>query len=160
VIEAKRGNIAKTEAIKILLGTSVTSVPPSAISPKGKSGKPLQTLEAGGFIFQMMSSKLSNKTIKFSFLITNKGKDKSFGMSGTDRSRLFDYEGNEYEAGKAQVGSSSRSNDWVYKTLISRIPIKASISFGGIPPEINGISVLEINCDKFIVQFRNVPLSR
>jgi hypothetical protein len=160
VIEAKRGNIAKTEAIKILLATSVTSAPPSARSPKGKSGKPLQTLEAGGFIFQMMSSKLSNKTIKISFLITNKGKDKNFLMYGGENSRLFDYEGNEYGAGKAQIGSSSRSNSSVSKTLISRIPIKASISFGGIPSEINGIAVLEIHCGDFKVQFRNVPLSR
>ncbi|MCK5523259.1 MAG: hypothetical protein KAI83_09015 [Thiomargarita sp.] len=161
IIDANKGNIAKTEAIDDLLGTSVISVPPSARSPKGKSGKPLQTVEARGFIFQLMSSKLSNQTIKISFLIINKGKDKTISLHGDKYSRLFDYDGNEYGAGKAQIGSSSWSNNYVPYTLISGIPIKASISFGRIPPEINGIAVLEMDCgNSFQVQFRNVPLSR
>jgi TolB-like protein len=170
VIEAKRGNIAKTEAINDLLATSVTSVPPSARSPKGKSGKPLQTVEAGGFIFKLMSCKLSSKTIKCSFVITSPGEDRILSISGDGDSKLFDYEGNEYGAGSSQIANSQKDNGWLDKRLVSGIPTKSSISFVGIPPKIKGIALLELRCDKspsnrfngdnYRVQFRNVPLSR
>ncbi|MCP4353785.1 MAG: hypothetical protein GY795_50705 [Desulfobacterales bacterium] len=158
VIDANSGNIAKTEAVIVLLATSVTLASPA--SSKGESGKPLQTVEAGGFIFQLMSCKLLNKTIKFSFVITNPDKDKNLGMYGNRESVLFDTEGNEYGAEKVQIANSQKDNDWLEKRLISGIPTKSSISFGGIPPKIKGIALLEVNCYKFKVQFRNVPLSR
>jgi TolB-like protein len=160
VIDAKTGNIAKTEAIKELLGTSITFGDPLQ-DRKINLGKPLQTVEEGGFIFQLRSCKLSNKTIKCSFIITSSGRDKKLIMHGNSNSRLFDYEGNEYGAGKAQIGNSSSSSGYhANKTLISGIPTKASISLGGIPPEIKGIAVLEVHCYSFDVQFRNIPLYR
>jgi len=159
IIDANRGNIAKTEAIKDLIGTSVTLKIPSA-NLTGKSGKPLRTVEADGFVFQLMSSKFSNKTITFSFVITNPGKDKYLRMYGDGSSKLFDYEGNEYGAGKVQIADFQRNNSGVKKRLISGIPVKASISFVGMPPKIKGIALLEIYCYDFTIQFRNLPLSR
>lgn len=158
VIDAVSGNIAKTEAVKVLLATSLT-LGPSSASPKVNPGKPLQTVEAGGFIFKLTNCKLSNKTIKFSFVITNTGKDKVLAMYGNGYSKLFDYEGNEYGAGKVQIANSQKDNSWLEKRLISGIHTKSSISFEGIPAKIKGIALLEINCSSFIVQFRNVPLS-
>jgi len=158
IIDANSGNIAKTEAVKVLLATSVTLGTYSA-SPKGKSGKPLQSVEAGGFIFQLRSCKLSNKVMKFHCLITNTGKDKELLIYGNWRSRFFDYEGNEYGASKAQIGNS-QSDRYVNKILISGVPTKASLSFGEISPEIRGISAFEIDCNSFKVQLRNVPFSK
>ncbi|MDU9048434.1 MAG: FlgO family outer membrane protein [Candidatus Electrothrix sp. Rat3] len=100
VIDAIAGNIAKTEAVKVLLATSLTEVSPDGNSER-RLGRPLQTLEAGGFIFQLLKCELSNGTITFSFLITSPGKDKKIGMYGSRYSRLFDYEGNEYGATEA-----------------------------------------------------------
>ncbi|MCI5225662.1 MAG: hypothetical protein D3918_03150 [Candidatus Electrothrix sp. AX2] len=155
VTDAIAGDIAKTEAVKVLLATSLT---PGDIG-KGKPRKSLQTLEAGGFIFQLMKCELSNGTITFSFLITSPGKDKEIGMYGNRYSRLFDYEGNEYGATEAQIGYT-KGDGYIDKVLVSDIPVKASISFGGVPPKITGIALLEINCNKFKVQFRKVPLAK
>ncbi|MCI5196203.1 MAG: hypothetical protein D3919_08230 [Candidatus Electrothrix sp. AW5] len=155
VTDAIAGDIAKTEAVKVLLATSLT---PGDIG-KGKPRKSLQTLEAGGFIFQLMKCELSNGTITFSFLITSPGKDKKIAMYGNRYSRLFDYEGNEYGATEAQVGYT-KDNSYIEKVLVSDIPVKASISFGGVSPKITGIALLELNCRDFKVQFRKVPLAK
>jgi len=160
IIDAKRGNIAKTEAIKELLGNNIPfGYPPE--DRKFNLGKPLQTVEAGGFKFQLINCKLSSKTIKCSFVITNLGKYKVLIIAGNSNSTLFDYEGNEYGAGKVQIANSQRDNGWLEKRLISGIPTRSSISFGGIPSKIKGIALLELKyTNGSRVQFRNVPLSR
>ncbi len=149
VIDTNGGKIAKTEAIKVLIATSVRLGSPSARSPN-KSGKPLQTVEAGGFIFQLMSSQFSNKTIKFSFVITNPGEDRYLTITGGSYSKLVDYEGNEYSAARSQVR----------KRLLPNMSVKSSVSFENMPPKIKVIALLEIHTSVGVLQFRNVPLSR
>ncbi len=164
IIDATSGNLPKTEAVNVLFATSLTAgapVPSSEKREKENQGKPLQTTEAGGFIFQLMGCKLSNKNITCSFVVTNPSKDKVLNIHGGERSTLFDFEGNEYEAGKAQIADLQEDNGYVQKRIISGIPVKSSISFVGIPEKIKGISLLEVHCgSSFKVQFRNVPLSK
>jgi TolB-like protein len=159
VIDAKRGNIAKTEAIKELLGTSIT-FGHLLQARKFNLGKPLQTVESRGFKFQLISCELSNKIIKCSLVITNLSEDKKLEIYGSRNSKLFDFEGNEYGARRVQVANSQQDNGGLNKRLISGIPTKSSISFGGIPSKIKGIALLEVYCYRFKVQFRNVPVSR
>ncbi|CAN2041680.1 TolB amino-terminal domain-containing protein [Candidatus Magnetomoraceae bacterium gMMP-15] len=156
IIDADRVNIAKTEAIKALLATSVSLVPPVSPEP---IGTPLQTAKGGSFIFQLVSCKLSNGNITASFVITNQDKDKLLVMYGNKYSKIFDFEGNEYGAGEVQIANSQEDNSRLKKRLISGIPTNASITFKGIPSKIKGIKLLEIRCRKFTLQFRNVPLS-
>lgn len=161
VIDATSGNLPKTEAVNVLFTTSLTVGPPSSSEKrKENQDKPLQTTEAGGFVFQLMECKLANKSIICSFVVTNPSKDKRLVMYGTADSKFFDYEGNEYGAEKAQIANSQEDNGWVGKRLISGIPTKSSIGFSGIPSQIKGIALLEVNCDSFNVQFRNIPLSK
>lgn len=159
MICATRGNIAKTEAINVLIATAVTVGTTPGNSNQNQT-KPLQSIEAGGFIFQLLSCKLSNKVINCSLLITNTEKDKELHIHGGSYSRLFDYSGNEYYAVKAEIGKIKASNGYGKNQLISGIPIKAGISFGDISPKIKGIAVIEINCYNLKVQFRNVPMSK
>jgi len=159
------GNIAKTEAIKDLLATSLILRSQTALHDKraSKAGEPLQTVEVDGFIFQLMKCELSNRTIKFSFTVTSPGKDKKITISGNKDSRIFDYEGNEYGATDAQIGYTKNHSvsHSVTKVLAADIPVKASISFGGIPSKITGIALLELDCLRGVkAQFRNVPLSK
>lgn len=159
VIDAIAGNIAKTEAINVLLSTSlIFRTGPPNDRWEGKTGKPLQTVEAGGFIFQLMGWKLSNGIATFSFLITSLEKDKELGMH--NESKLIDYEGNEYEGSYVRIGSSGHYS-YVTNTLIAGIPVKASLTYKGVSKNIKGVALLEINCGgSFKVQFRNVPLSK
>ncbi|MCI5122299.1 MAG: hypothetical protein D3908_14145 [Candidatus Electrothrix sp. AUS4] len=161
VVDAISGNIAKTEAVKELLATSLTAgALPSDKRRKGSQGKLLQVVEVDGFVFQLMSNKLSNRTITFSFLVTNTGKDRRIRLYGSDQSRLFDYEGNEYGAAKVRFGNSQQNNGWLEKVVISKVPIKSSITFEGVPPEIKEVALLEVSSGSFKAQFRNIPLSK
>jgi len=167
VIDATSGNLPKTEAVNVLFATSLTAgAPPSDKNKKEQHptkenpAKPLQTTKTGGFAFQLMGCKLLNKNITCSFVITNLGKDRKLFMNGGQYSTLFDYEGNEYEAGKVQVADLQKDGDWVIKRLVSEIPVKSSISFVGISSKIKRISMLEIDCSGFKVKFHDIPLSK
>ncbi|MCW5213048.1 hypothetical protein VU04_09080 [Desulfobulbus sp. TB] len=158
VVDAISGNIAKTEAVKVLLATSLTNmkeVPPGD-KGKGKAGQSLQTVEAGGFRFQLVSGKVSDGTVTFSFLITSLEKNNDLGMGSS--SRLIDYEGNEYKASRVTIGSSSHWGH-VSNTLIAGVPVKGSLYFKGVSQKIKGAALLEVTCG-FKVQFRNIPLSK
>ncbi|WP_339138653.1 MAG: FlgO family outer membrane protein [Candidatus Electrothrix sp. GW3-4] len=161
VVDAISGNIAKTEAVKDLLATNLIfrKGPPSDTG-EGEPGKPLQTVEAGGLLVQLMGGKLSNGNLTFSFLIISPKQDKKVYMLTNHSSRIFDYEGNEYEAIKGQIGYSERSSRAIEKNIIAGVPIKSSISFENIPPKITGVALLEVNFIDFTAQFHNISLSK
>ncbi|CAK8721102.1 hypothetical protein GKODMF_12720 [Candidatus Electrothrix gigas] len=105
-----------------------------------------------------MGGKFSNGNIVFYLLITSIDQDRKLGMYGDERSRFFDYNGNEYGGDGVQLGNSSH---WGYTTnmLIAGIPVRASLIFKGISGKIKSVALLDVNCG-FHVQFRNIPLSK
>ncbi|MCI5157099.1 MAG: hypothetical protein D3906_01420 [Candidatus Electrothrix sp. AUS1_2] len=165
IIDAAKGNFAKTQAIEELLATRLTireAAPGGKGKGSAKAGESLQTVEAGGFVFQLLGCKMANKTVTCSSLMTNTRKDKEIYLYGNrdSRSRLFDHKGNEYGAIGIQVGNSI-DKDGIRKNFVSGIPVKSSLSFEGVPSEINGIALFEIETNGgFTAQFRDIPLSK
>ncbi|CAK8718066.1 hypothetical protein KKHLCK_07230 [Candidatus Electrothrix laxa] len=154
IIDAIRGNIAKTEAVNTLLTTSLTLGSPP-VPPEGKQGEFLQTIEARGFSFHLVSSKISNGTVIFSLLINSLEKSKELGMF---KSRFIDSEGNEYKGNEVKIGSHSHWGH-VSSDLIADIPVKASLTFNGVSQKIKRVALLDVHCSGFNVQFRNILLS-
>lgn len=173
VIEANRGNIAMTDAIKSLMGKGISlpSMPASdGVSIPGRTQiNPVQKIEEQNFVFEAIKCKVSGKTVTFSLLITNKDKDGYFQIDFRNTS-LFDEFGNEYPATKFQLGSEIRtSNNWgVEKVLYSGVPTKTFLTFEDISPQAAMALAIVLNCHgvrdnskkDFTVKFRGIPLSK
>jgi hypothetical protein len=170
MIGATAADIPKTKAIEELLskgignaassssGTSQISASPS----QPQMPKPIMRVDANNFTFQLQQVKLSGTSLTFYFIVTNNDPDRFFSFHD---SRIIDGSGVEYKANRYQLGNYSRDYG-AENTLVSGVPMKASVSFDGISPDVNFIALFEFVCYEggqgrdFKVQFRNIPITK
>jgi hypothetical protein len=170
MIGATAADIPKTKAIEELLskgignaassssGTSQTSASPS----QPQMPKPIMRVDSNNFTFQLQQVKLSGTSLTFYFIVTNNDQDRHFSFTDP---RIIDSSGVEYKANRCQLGNDS-SSYWAQNTLVSGVPMKASVSFDGISPDVNFIALFEFDCSEsgqgkqFKVQFRNIPITK
>lgn len=169
VISAISGNVAKTKAIEELLAKGIegeTPAKPYAPAPK-MPVKSIQKVETAGYLVELIDSKLSGNTVICSLMITNTEKDRELFLRGTyyrGPSRIFDDFGNEYKAIMVSLADKS-GEEGVKSLLVSGVPTKATIRFGGVSAEAKIITLLEIYCGYYwvrpiVFQFRNIPITR
>jgi TolB-like protein len=163
VIDAGVGSVAKTEAIKELLEKGISTGGASSQQkipiPKFAPTKAQQTVETKGFNFALKECKRSGSSVTCYLLVTSIDQDQELYVSGSYRTRIFDDLGNEYKANYAQLGNKE-DDDSVRNRLVAGIPTKASVKFEGLASQANFITLLEIYCSEFVVQYRNVPFSK
>lgn len=165
IITADTGNIPKTKAIEELLAGKIEQKPDPKGEPSKKSETPTpsgrtQIVEASGFVFELKESPVSGQKESFSFLITNKEKDRNLTIDSA-RSIVFDDSGSEYKGVKIILGN--REGSYTGNVLITDIPIKAALSFDQFSSQAKMIKVLEIDCSAekdFKVKFYNIPLKK
>ena len=170
MIGATAADIPKTKAIEELLSKGIGNAASSssgtlqtAASPsQPQMPKPIMRVDANNFTFQLQQVKLSGTSLTFYFIVTNNDPDRSLSFG---RSRIIDGSGTEYKANRYQLGNYSTSYE-ADNTLVSGIPMKASVSFDGISPDVNFIALFEFDCSEsgqgkqFKVQFRNIPITK
>lgn len=170
VIGAASGDIAKTKAIEELLGRGIgdstqasnTKNISAASGIQPRVIKPILKVESNGFVFDLLSCRMSGTTLVFDFKITNIGKDQKLSIAADSRSRIIDENGAEVPCINVQFGNNAGSN-WIGTNLATDIPIKARLKFDKIDPDINQISLLEIYCESsssFSIQFRNLLIAK
>lgn len=161
VIDAYRINIAKTQAISELLG-AVVAQNGSISTPKPNLGKSIKMQEVEGFVFDLVNCKKDNTKATCDLIITNKKTDRTLIIYGG--TRLFDDSGNEYGPNYIQISNSKEKitfdSSHIKKSLISNVPTHAVLTFDGLDTNANAIAVLNIVCQNFKVQFRNIPFSK
>jgi len=119
-------------------------------------------VEVNNFLFALQGCKKGGDRITCSMLVTNLEEDKEIEWATGNLSKLYDMQGNVYDASSGSLGNSVASGSWARLKLISKIPARATVSFEKVA-SIGGIALLEatfIYKGKFHVQFRNVPLSQ
>ena len=172
VIGAASGDIAKTKAIEELLGKGIGENTQSPYTKNVSTGsgtqltviKPILKVESNGFVFDLLSCRMSGTTLVFDFKITNIGKDQELQFNAGGRTRIIDENGNEVPGSYVQIGKSENAYS-ASSNLATDIPIKARLKFDKNDPAINQLSLLEISCyasssGGFLVQFRNLPISK
>jgi TolB-like protein len=170
IFAAAQTKIAKDDDVRKIMGAALPNPggdggqPPEPRSePAPRPKKVLQQQRAGNLLFELKGCSLSGKLVKCEFLVTNSGEDVDGTLFST-ASRLFDGEGNEYHAEEAMLGSAKSDYSYSNATrLASGIPVRAQLSFDGIPPETERATLVELRGfqgSRFTVQFRNVPLAR
>lgn len=173
VIGAASEDIAKTKAIEELLGKGIGESNQASNTKNISTGpgtqltviKPILKVESNGFVFDLLSCRMSGTTIICDFKVTNIGKDQRLSISAGERTLIIDENGNEISSSYVQFGKNESTSD-VSNNLATDIPIKARLKFDKIDPAINQLSLLEISCyvgpysSFLLVQFRNVPISK
>jgi hypothetical protein len=182
IFGAAQTKIVKDDDVRKIMGAALPSSegegsrapaprsePSAGAAPKGI---PPQRVE--NFVFDLKRCTLSGTSIDCDSLITNQGNDRALAYDARS-SRLIDEEGGEYHATsvtlgggafgsvdgfsrerRAQRDDSSRTRT----TLPSGVPVKARLTFEGIPPETKRAALVELRDRDVIVQFRNVSLVR
>lgn len=165
VINASRGNVAKTQAIQELLGIAVTGSDQKSSQPAPKPASRTsvqQSKEVKGFRFDLKRCKGTEQQIVCEFLITQIGQDEHLFLyaRGTDPpTRAFDFSGNEYQAQTVSV-VGERNERYVGYRFVSGVPTKAGLIIGEVPREVTTFAVLDFAVDSWRVEFRNVSLER
>ncbi|MCK5057828.1 MAG: hypothetical protein KAT34_14305 [Candidatus Aminicenantes bacterium] len=175
LIDASRGNIAMTDAIKGLMERQIgaTLIPGSTGNSEISKVKvkPVRSVEEFGFIFQAIECKITGKKVMCSVLITNKEDDRRLKISFS-RTNLNDDFGNQYSVTKAQIGTvvviPGSWNHSIERTLFSGVPTKAIFTFEDVSPQAKMASALVLFCHsfdesgrkEFSVKLRNIPFSK
>ena len=154
--------ITKDAAVKELIGSGESSGNSDNGNPNNDSpGHSLQKLDANFFTFELQRCLLSGTTVMCELTITNKGDDRqiSFGSS----SRLFDDQGNEYEAERVRL--ASKEGYWADAILVAGITVNLRLTFQNVSPRTRQITLLNLYVNvyrnggrDFNVQFRGISL--
>lgn len=134
---AVRGDIPKTDAIKELLGQDIDAAgtpgrEPSAPVP---SASPVieskQTQEIREFSFQLQRCEVDGKDSIVCYLVitNNNRQDRDLAIGYTCDYVLYDNLGREYFPSRWEIGASSSSNKSLNKSLLSGVPVPASVRF-------------------------------
>lgn len=160
VIGSAKGNIAKTETIAELLGRDINR-PSGDRPPPPPAGPSEQTVEVGGFRFDLHGCRDVNGKITCDLTITNLETDQELEVR--HRSRMFDEHGNEHPVHVVKLANKSRDLSQytgLSHHFIASVPTKAQISYSQGAGEVKLLTVMEIHSYAGMVQFRNVPVSR
>ncbi len=174
LIDANRGNIPMTGAIKKLMETGVgSSTGQNTPTYKPKTIKSKQSKVVEDFVFDLLHCKISDRTVTCTVMITNNADDRDFGIDG--KTRIYDDFGNEYIPDKMQLANTKVTSSYssllghslspVSKLLISGVPTTAIITILKVKPEVTMITSFKISCrygrrEIFSVDFRNIPLTK
>ena len=139
----------------------VSNVKPTDESNSAKQSPPNMKSEDHLVLFELKQCRKSGSSITCDFSLTNKGSDRRFQFV-IYRSNLYDELGNGYEGKKGQLANQDGNNPRI--NFVSGVTAKAQITFEGIEPNANKITLLRIQYDVgddngLEVKFRNVPLT-
>ena len=174
IIDAAKGNFAKTQAIDELLGKEITSE--SAINTSASEAKQANSKNAKSstqvvkdILFEFKQCTLSAKMLECDLQITNNKNDRNIRVhnrwSDFYRTRMFDNLSNEYNLSAMNLANKNSDQGKVEHMLVSSVKTPLTVSFEGLPDGITTIALLEISCfditndTPFKVQFRNISIS-
>lgn len=163
IFAAAQAKIVKDDDVRKIMGTAVPSpvgeVQPSMTPEKAPPSTTVQKRQSGSFMFELRGCAISETSVECEFVITNSGKDDIFRFMAS-HSRLFDAEGNEYRGRVGSIGGRGEG-EVPSTTMATGVPVKARLTFEGIPPELDRATLLEFAAyDNVKAQFRDVPLVR
>lgn len=175
LIDASRGNIAMTDAIKGLMERQIDTTVKQHITGADNTSrvrvKPVGSVEESGFVFQAIDCRVSGKKVICSVLITNKEDDRRL-LIYFSKTNLNDDFGNQYTVSRAQIGSvvviPGQWSSYIERTLFSGVPTKSIFTFEDVSPQARMASAFVLFCNsydkdgrkEFSVKLRNIPFSK
>jgi hypothetical protein len=171
VATSPQNAIAKTPRTPVKKPTPAASEPakptPAASEPaKPTPAKPeakqtminKTTIQDNGIRYELSACRRLEATVVCRLSLTNKGEQDIAASFKTAGSRFIDRDGEEYLAKEVQIGSL-KSESETENTLISDVPMKATVTFDAPPANVATMAVLAINhTPGTTLKFRNVKI--
>jgi TolB-like protein len=183
IIGADTAELPKTATIIELIGHGVggkdasSGAPPSrAVNDSGTGSAPQPSnpvVMIEEFQYEILSCKGVANSVRCRLRITNRGPDRWLSQScfknpysvGSTGTRAYDNLGNE-SAGESCSISNHGSDMGAHATLVSGVPVEASVLFQTLSPSATTLSLITISAQTgpsgkgFYVSFRGVPITR
>ncbi len=119
-------------------------------------------VDHNNFTFALVETKLENRKVICSFIITNNSEDDKILNVSIYNTKIFDEAGNETVASVIGLANTESKQSWsrIEKQLISGVPTPAEFVFDKVSSKISKVSLLSITLvgDKNKVEFRNIKL--
>ena len=175
IIDAAKGNFAKTQAIEELLAKGIDQN--NISSPVGRkmpaNGSAVASQTVNGILFEAKGCNLSSGSLTCHLIITNQDDDKDIVIFNnhdwSSKTRAFDEMANEYNSSMLEIANKkSRSSSFQYM-LVSGVATKLSFTFEGVASDINSLSLLEVSFASFTrrrvssrlkAKLRDIPVSK
>jgi hypothetical protein len=150
--------IAKTPRTPVRKPTPAASEP---AKPKPEAKQTMinkTTIQDNGIRYELSACRRLEATVVCRLSLTNKGEQDVAASFKTAGSRFIDRDGEEYLAKEVQIGSL-KSESETENTLISDVPMKATVTFDAPPANVATMAVLAINhTPGTTLKFRNVKI--
>jgi hypothetical protein len=178
IVAATTVEIPKTKAIEELVARGVGDARSSPPQPERQKPRPAAfepiRVRVNDHVFELKRCTRSGESLQCEILITNEGADRKVYLFASS-ARLIDEGGTEFQAISLTFSGGSSTKVMVFgnnkppsaANLASGVPVKAVVSFEGIPSSTQRATLIEIQeaAGGFYggrglkAQFRNVPLS-
>lgn len=121
-----------------------------------------------GIVFDVYDCRLAQGTLQCGLDVISVGQDgdlKLYASYGSNSSRLFDAQGNEYSMASVAIGNKSHKRH-MRKKFIADVRSKGRVEFQNVSSDTSSIAMLELVIHNFQhnqlrrVQFRNVALAQ
>jgi len=156
ILKATEVTLPKTPVITKELEQALTPSPEIGGPPVGVT-PPIQTVNEGGITFTLQTCSKSGGKVTCKFRVTSNEKDQDFGLVG---GRIFDENGEEYKSGSNNK-LANKIGRYPASYLVADVPVNLIVGFEETPPNINIISLLELQFSNFpTIRFRNITLSK
>ncbi len=121
-------------------------------------------IDHNDFTFALIETKLENRKVICSFIITNNSEDDKKLNVSIYETKIFDEAGNETVASTVGLANTQSKQGWsrIEKQLISGVPTPAEFIFDKVSSKISKVSLLSIALvgDRNKVEFRNIELNK
>jgi hypothetical protein len=161
VATSAQNAIAKTPRTPVKKPTPAASEPakPTPAKPEAKQTMINKTtIQDNGIRYELSACRRLETTVVCRLSLTNKSEQDIAASFKTAGSRFIDRDGEEYVAKEVQIGSL-KSESETENTLISDVPMKATVTFDAPPANVATMAVLAINhAPGTTLKFRNVKI--
>jgi TolB-like protein len=161
--------VVKDEAVIKLMGEQSTDDGRGSRTKDESSSqtkKPIQTVKASLYTFDLQQCRLSGNTVVCDLTITNNDKDRMFSFDNiVGGAGMVDDLGGTYQATSLQVANRNGFDDAV---IPSNVPVKSRVTFDNVSNQATRIVSLRMQFNRydpginnhFRIEFRDVPLSK
>ena len=157
-------NVKKDEPLQIS-NTPKVAAPAVAVATTGAVANTKgMVVDHNDFTFALVETKLENRKVICSFIITNNSEDDKTLNVSIYTTKIFDEAGNETVASIVGLANTESKQGWsrIEKQLISGVPTPAEFIFDKVSSKISKVSLLSIALigDRNKVEFRNIELNK
>ncbi len=165
--------ILKNEVIRKMLNESSTtevstgSAKIEADNDTGSSFAVLSEYKSNDVLFQLNNCRIEDRKVICDLTVFNQSENDKNLIIWLLHTVFYDQVGNDYHVTRVQLANTetkpNMTGSWgggsrLEKKIISGIPTPLHIEFGTVSSQVEFISLLEINCGDFVVEFRDIDL--